>query len=49
MRLHEGADFDWIPIEKVFEYKLTEKTKKDLKKFFGDQGLMQLTSDGVGQ
>ncbi len=33
MRLGEGADFDWIPIAKVFEYNLTEKTKRDLKTF----------------
>jgi len=33
MKLNEGADFDWIPLEKVFTYDLTEKTKRDLELF----------------
>lgn len=33
MNLTEGADFDWIPLDKVFKYDLTEKTKLDLEKF----------------
>lgn len=33
MRLGEGADFDWILVNKVMEYDLTEKTKTDLEKF----------------
>lgn len=33
MRLTEGEGFDWIPLEKVFEYDLTEKTVSDLKTF----------------
>lgn len=33
MKLAEGAGFDWIPLEKVFEYDLTEKTARDLKTF----------------
>ena len=33
MTLGEGADFDWIPLEKVFEYDLTDKTVRDLKTF----------------
>lgn len=33
--LGEGAGFQWIPLEKVFEYDLTEKTRKDLKFFLG--------------
>jgi 8-oxo-dGTP pyrophosphatase MutT (NUDIX family) len=33
MRLREGEGFDWIPLEKVFEYALTEKTARDLKTF----------------
>ena len=33
MKLTEGADFDWIPLDKVFAYDLTEKTKRDLKTF----------------
>ncbi len=33
MRLGEGADFDWIPLAKVFEYNLTDKTRKDLATF----------------
>lgn len=33
MRLSEGEDFDWISIDQVFEYDLTEKTAKDLKTF----------------
>ena len=31
--LGEGADMEWIPLEKVFTYKLTDKTIDDLKKF----------------
>jgi 8-oxo-dGTP diphosphatase len=31
MVLNEGADFDWIPLDKVFEYDVTEKTVRDLK------------------
>lgn len=33
MRLTEGEGFDWIPLDKVFEYDLTEKTERDLKRF----------------
>lgn len=33
MKLSEGEDFDWIPVEKVFEYDLTERTRNDLKRF----------------
>lgn len=33
MKLREGADFDWIPLDKVFNYTLTEKTRLDLKTF----------------
>lgn len=33
MRLAEGEGFDWIPLDKVFEYDLTEKTARDLKAF----------------
>lgn len=33
MRLTEGEGFDWIPLEKVFEYDLTEETERDLKTF----------------
>lgn len=33
MKLGEGADFEWVPLEKVFRYDLTEKTAKDLKLF----------------
>ena len=33
MKLGEGEDFDWISLGKVFEYNLTEKTKKDLQVF----------------
>ena len=33
MQLNEGEGFDWIPLEKVFEYDLTEKTARDLKTF----------------
>ena len=35
MKLGEGEDFDWISLDKVFEYDLTEKTAKDLKVFIG--------------
>ena len=35
MKLGEGEDFDWIPLKKVFEYDLTEKTKRDLNTFMG--------------
>lgn len=33
MKLAEGEDFDWISLDKVFEYDLTEKTVRDLKAF----------------
>lgn len=33
MRLTEGADFDWVPLDEVFGYNLTEKTRHDLKTF----------------
>jgi 8-oxo-dGTP pyrophosphatase MutT (NUDIX family) len=33
MVLGEGADFDWIPLSKVFEYDLTKKTVDDLSIF----------------
>lgn len=33
IRLTEGKDCDWVPLEKVFEYDLTEKTVNDLKTF----------------
>ena len=33
MVLGEGADFDWIPLGKVFEYDATRKTFDDLKTF----------------
>ncbi len=33
MQLSEGEGFDWISLDKVFEYDLTEKSVKDLKLF----------------
>ncbi len=33
MRLGEGAGFDWVSLEKVFECDLAEKPGKDLKIF----------------
>ena len=33
IRLSEGADADWVPLGRVFEYNLTEKTARDLKTF----------------
>jgi len=33
MSLSEGEDFDWIPLDKVFDYVLTEKSVRDLKTF----------------
>lgn len=33
MSLREGEGFDWILLNKVFDYDLTEKTKRDLKTF----------------
>lgn len=33
MKLGEGEDFDWIALDKVFEYNLTEKTERDLRTF----------------
>jgi len=33
MRLGEGEDFDWIPLDNVFKYQLTEKTVRDLQLF----------------
>jgi 8-oxo-dGTP pyrophosphatase MutT (NUDIX family) len=37
MRLTEGEGFDWIPLDKVFEYDTTEKTARDLKLFLRTQ------------
>ena len=33
MRLGEGAGYDWVVLERAFEYDLTEKTRLDLEKF----------------
>ena len=33
MRLGEGEGFDWIPLDRVFDYDLTEKKQLDLKTF----------------
>lgn len=33
MQLGEGEDFDWISLDKVFDYDLTAKTVRDLKLF----------------
>src|SRR3989344_37581 len=33
MILGEGADFDWVSLDKVFDYDLTEKTRRDLGTF----------------
>lgn len=33
INLTEGKDCDWIALEKVFDYNLTEKTERDLKTF----------------
>lgn len=33
LTLGEGSGFDWVPLDKVFELDLTEKTERDLKKF----------------
>jgi len=33
MTLGEGADFDWISLDTVFTYDLTEKVKNDLEFF----------------
>jgi 8-oxo-dGTP diphosphatase len=33
MVLGEGADFEWIPLDKVFTYDLTEKVANDLRFF----------------
>lgn len=33
MHLGEGAGFDWISLDKVFDYDLTEKVARDLKLF----------------
>jgi 8-oxo-dGTP pyrophosphatase MutT (NUDIX family) len=37
MKLNEGEDFDWIPLDKVFDYILTEKSVRDLKTFLALQ------------
>lgn len=37
MRLAEGKGFDWISLDKVFDYDLTEKTVRDLKLFLRTQ------------
>lgn len=44
MRLGEGEGFDWIPLDKVFEYDLTEKTRRDLKIFLQQQEEIQTLS-----
>jgi mutator protein MutT len=31
--LNEGEDFDWVSLGKIDDYKLTEKTERDLKFF----------------
>lgn len=36
MKLGEGADFDWIPLEKVLGYDITEKTREDMKYFISN-------------
>ncbi|MFA6513769.1 MAG: NUDIX hydrolase [Patescibacteria group bacterium] len=33
MRLGEGADFDWIKLDKVFDYDLHDNSARDLKFF----------------
>lgn len=33
MKLSEGEDFDWIPLNKVFDYIITKKSVEDLKTF----------------
>ena len=33
MQLGEGADFGWIPLRKVFQYDITDKTREDLEYF----------------
>ncbi|MEK7560336.1 MAG: NUDIX domain-containing protein [Patescibacteria group bacterium] len=33
IHLTEGADCSWIPLQNVFTYDLTEKTRRDLKTF----------------
>lgn len=33
MTLGEGADFDWVSLEKVFEYDLSDRTAQDLNTF----------------
>jgi 8-oxo-dGTP pyrophosphatase MutT (NUDIX family) len=33
MVLHEGEDFDWIPLDQLFEYDLTDKARRDLQRF----------------
>ncbi|MBI2355685.1 MAG: NUDIX domain-containing protein [Candidatus Doudnabacteria bacterium] len=33
MTLGEGADFDWVPLDEVFDYDLTDKTRQDLEFF----------------
>lgn len=33
MRLNEGEGFNWIALDEIFNYDLTEKTKRDLKHF----------------
>lgn len=33
MKLGEGEGFDWVPLSRVFEYAITEKTKRDLETF----------------
>ncbi len=37
MVLGEGADFDWVPLETVFEYDLTDKAREDLSFFIAEK------------
>jgi len=37
LHLGEGADFDWVPLAKVFTYDLTDKTVDDLRFFVIDR------------
>lgn len=41
MSLGEGADFDWISLDKIFSYDLTDKTRRDLEFFIGGQKVLR--------
>ena len=40
MQLNEGADFDWVPLDRVLEYDLTKNARYDLEIFLAKNKLI---------